>query len=50
VPHNIVNNINTENVAGFNNVKFIKIKAPGAMNYFGVNQLGSEHNLLFPKN
>jgi hypothetical protein len=38
VPYNIVTNINTENVAGFNSVKFIKIKAPSAMNYFGVNQ------------
>ncbi len=37
--YNIVTNINTENVAGFNSsVKFIKIKAPRAMNYFGVNQ------------
>lgn len=38
VPYNVVTNINTENVAGFNSVKFIKIKAPSAMNYFGVNQ------------
>jgi len=38
VPYNVVTNINTENVAGFNSVKYIKIKAPSAMNYFGVNQ------------